>query len=99
MAGMQQAERRGRGLAAVLAILLAVLAVASLAIGPTPIAPLTAAQALVADLGGPSIIVREIRLPRTLLALLIGAAHGMTGAALQGLLRNPLADASVLGAP
>jgi iron complex transport system permease protein len=99
MSGMQEAEQRGRGLAAVLAILLAALAVASLAIGPAPIAPLTAAQALVADLGGASIIVREIRLPRTLLALLIGASHGMTGAALQGLLRNPLADASVFGAP
>ncbi|HEY7384728.1 MAG TPA: iron ABC transporter permease [Beijerinckiaceae bacterium] len=92
-------KQRGRRLAALLAILLAVLAVASLAIGPAPIAPLTAAQALVTDLGGASIIVREIRLPRTLLAILIGAAHGVTGAALQGLLRNPLADASVLGAP
>ncbi|HEX2724602.1 MAG TPA: iron chelate uptake ABC transporter family permease subunit, partial [Beijerinckiaceae bacterium] len=92
-------KRRGRGLVAILAVLLAVLAVASLAIGPAAIAPLTAAQALVTDLGGASVIVREIRLPRTLLAVMIGAAHGMTGAALQGLLRNPLADASVLGAP
>jgi iron complex transport system permease protein len=43
--------------------------------------------------------VREIRLPRTLLAVLIGGTLGVTGAALQGLLRNPLADASVFGAP
>lgn len=42
-------------------------------------------------------IVREIRLPRALMAWLVGAALGMTGAALQGLLRNPLADAGVVG--
>jgi iron complex transport system permease protein len=42
-------------------------------------------------------IVWEIRLPRTLTAWLVGAALGLSGAALQGLLRNPLADAGVLG--
>ena len=76
-----------------------VLAIASLAIGPAPIAPWTAAKALFADLGSASVIVREIRLPRTLLAILIGGTLGLIGAALQGLLRNPLADASVFGAP
>ena len=45
------------------------------------------------------IILLDIRLPRTLLAPLIGAAFGMSGAALQGFLRNPLAEPSVLGAP
>lgn len=39
----------------------------------------------------------QLRLPRLLLALLIGAAQGMAGAALQGLLRNPLADPGLLG--
>ena len=43
--------------------------------------------------------MRDIRLPRTLLAILIGGTLGATGAALQGLLRNPLADSSVFGAP
>ncbi|MBK6596729.1 MAG: iron ABC transporter permease [Proteobacteria bacterium] len=42
-------------------------------------------------------ILLEIRLPRTLLALLVGASLGMAGAALQGLLRNPLADPGVIG--
>jgi iron complex transport system permease protein len=94
-------EPRGsrRGLLVLLGALTVVLAVASLAIGPAPIAPLTAAAALVADLGSASIIVREIRLPRTLLAIGIGGTLGLSGAALQGLLRNPLADASVFGAP
>lgn len=45
-----------------------------------------------------AIVVGEIRLPRTLLALAVGAALGLSGAALQGLLRNPLADPSLTGA-
>lgn len=42
-------------------------------------------------------IVWEIRAPRALSGLLVGAALALSGAALQGLLRNPLADAGVLG--
>ncbi len=42
-------------------------------------------------------IVGDVRLPRTLLALMVGATLGMAGAALQGLLRNPLADPGVVG--
>jgi len=42
-------------------------------------------------------VVLEIRLPRTVLALLVGASLGLSGAVLQGLLRNPLADPGVLG--
>jgi len=42
-------------------------------------------------------IVRELRLPRVLLAALVGAALGVSGAVLQALLRNPLADPYVLG--
>ena len=42
-------------------------------------------------------ILVELRLPRTLLGLAIGAVLGVTGAALQGLLRNPLAAPDVLG--
>jgi len=42
-------------------------------------------------------ILFELRLPRTLLALTIGAALGMSGAAMQGYTRNPLADPGALG--
>ena len=42
-------------------------------------------------------IVWDIRFPRALVAWLVGAALGLAGAALQGLLRNPLADSGVLG--
>jgi len=48
--------------------------------------------------GRDALIVGEVRLPRTLLAILVGAALGLGGAALQGLLRNPLADPSLVGA-
>jgi iron complex transport system permease protein len=88
-----------RTLNAGLALLVATLAVASLAIGPAPLSPWQAARALVFDVGSASVIVREIRLPRTLLAVLIGWIYGISGAALQGLLRNPLADPAVFGAP
>jgi len=44
-----------------------------------------------------TVIVREIRLPRVLLAVLVGAALATAGTALQALLRNPLADPYVLG--
>ena len=42
-------------------------------------------------------IIVDIRLPRTLLALLVGAVLAMCGAAMQGLFRNPLADPSLIG--
>ncbi len=45
-----------------------------------------------------SLIIYELRLPRILLALLIGWALGLSGAAIQGLLKNPLAEPMVLGA-
>jgi iron complex transport system permease protein len=88
-----------RPLNAGLVLLLATLALASLTIGPAPLGPWQAARALLLDDGAASVIVREIRLPRTLLAILIGWVFGLSGAALQGLLRNPLADPAVFGAP
>ncbi|WP_138381113.1 FecCD family ABC transporter permease [Luteithermobacter gelatinilyticus] len=44
-----------------------------------------------------TIIIQELRLPRVALGLLAGATLGLSGAALQGLLRNPLADPGVIG--
>ena len=46
---------------------------------------------------GDTLIIWQIRLPRALAAFLVGAALGASGAALQGLLRNPLAEPGVLG--
>ncbi|MGE0597673.1 MAG: FecCD family ABC transporter permease [Hyphomonadaceae bacterium] len=66
---------------------------ASLLLGSTPL-PFSA---LLSDDVTARTIVWEIRFPRTLTAWLVGAALGLAGAALQGLLRNPLADSGVLG--
>ena len=43
------------------------------------------------------LILLQIRLPRTLLAVLVGGGLGLSGAVLQGALRNPLADPGLLG--
>lgn len=86
--------------ALVLSGLTALLFVVSLGFGPVRLSPITVVQSL---FGGGSeeqrIIVQEIRLPRALLGLAIGAILGLSGAALQGLLRNPLAAPSLFGAP
>ena len=52
---------------------------------------------LAGDVTSGSIILFEVRLPRALLALLTGASLALSGAALQGLLRNPLASPDILG--
>jgi len=79
--------------------LMIVAAVASLALGSVPLAPARVLAAL-AGHGDPvaTAIVIELRLPRTILGLGVGAMLGLAGAALQGYLRNPLAEPSVLGA-
>jgi iron complex transport system permease protein len=64
---------------------------AALWLGPTPLADPFASDAAT------RLIVWEVRFPRALTAWLVGAALGLSGAALQGLLRNPLADPGVLG--
>ena len=83
-----------------LAALVALLALGSLGTGPVRLSPLIVVDALIG--GGTDIqriIVGEIRLPRMILGLAIGAILGLSGAALQGLLRNPLASPSLFGAP
>jgi iron complex transport system permease protein len=84
----------------VLLALVALLFVVSLGVGPVRLSPLAATQGLFASSSDPhAVIVREIRLPRAVLALAIGGILGLSGAAMQGLLRNPLAAPSLFGAP
>ncbi len=73
--------------------------VLSLMVGPAGLSPRAALAGLFSGDGPAGIVVRDIRLPRTLLAVLIGATLGLSGAALQGLLRNPLAEPALFGAP
>ncbi len=77
---------------------LAVLIVAAVLWGAVPLSP-RAIAAAVAGRGDPETvaIVRALRLPRVALAVLVGAALGMAGGALQGSLRNALAEPYLLG--
>lgn len=89
------------------ALLLAAAAVASLAIGPVVIAPGKVLSILwqgafgtraheAADLRDFAVVL-DIRLPRTAMAALVGAALAVAGAVLQGVFRNPLADPGLVG--
>ncbi|OLF53439.1 FecCD family ABC transporter permease [Pseudomonas chlororaphis] len=91
-------RRRAWGLLAG-TLLLALMALLSLAVGSRPIplaATLDALQAM--DLHNDEhLIVRELRLPRTLIGLLAGLALGVAGAVMQAVTRNPLAEPGLLG--
>ena len=81
-----------------LAALTLILLLVSLLTGPASMGPAESIRALVA--GGDEaamLIMREIRLPRALLAALVGFSLGVSGAALQGFLRNPLAEPGIIG--
>src|ERR1700730_6126871 len=100
MATADIAARRRASVMSALVVVVVLLALASLGIGPVRLSPVSVIDAL---FGGGSdvqqVIVREIRLPRVILGFAIGAILGLSGAALQGLLRNPLASPSLFGAP
>lgn len=87
-----------RPLYAVLGLLCLAGVAASLTVGPSAVSVGSALADLFngADTTA-ALIIGEIRLPRAILAAAVGAALGMSGAALQGLLRNPLAEPAVIG--
>src|SRR5688500_17466647 len=83
---------------AVSILVLLLAAVASLFMGRVDLSP----QVLIEGVTTPGVnlaklVVVELRLPRALLAILAGAALGLSGAVLQGLTRNPLAEPGLLG--
>ncbi|WP_406428920.1 FecCD family ABC transporter permease [Streptomyces sp. NBC_01589] len=92
-------RRHRRALAtatAVLALLVAVLL--SLAVGARTIAPSAVLDALLH--GGHSDaaeVIRQLRVPRTLIGLMVGTALALAGTVLQGITRNPIADPGILG--
>lgn len=79
--------------------LLVLVSLLSIAIGSKQIPLSTVLDALrhynVADTD--QVIVRSLRVPRTLIGLMVGAALGLSGALMQGVTRNPLADPGILG--
>jgi iron complex transport system permease protein len=80
-----------------LALLALVLGLASLFMGPANLPVSEVVSGLFSRDGIASVIAQQIRFPRAALALLVGAALGASGAALQGLFRNPLAEPGVTG--
>ncbi|HET9797177.1 MAG TPA: iron ABC transporter permease [Gemmatimonadaceae bacterium] len=88
--------RRTFWVALVAAVLLAALG--GLAVGPVRLTPIEVWDALRGRGTVTAIaIMRDIRAPRVVLAALVGAALAMSGAALQGTMRNPLAEPYLLG--
>ena len=86
----------------ILVFLLVLAALVSLFAGYQPIGFLDAMSGVFShpwadDKSVNAVIMQEIRLPRTILAVAIGASLGVSGAALQGLFRNPLAEPGILG--
>ena len=89
--------RAGPGLTLLLGLALVGALLLSLGIGPSRLGPLDTLVALFRGDDAAAVIVREIRLPRAALGLVIGATLGLSGAGLQGLFRNPLAEPGIVG--
>jgi len=83
----------------VLAVAAFLVAIAALAVGARPIPPGTVLEALLWPdrTLNDHLVVLDLRLPRMLAGLLVGAALGVSGALMQGITRNPLADPGLLG--
>jgi len=90
-------RRRGAGLA-VAALLLLVVALASVAVGARSISLPTVFATLFGDsTPDAQFVVWQLRVPRTLAGVIVGAALGAAGTLMQALTRNPLADPGLLG--
>ncbi|MFI7442367.1 FecCD family ABC transporter permease [Nonomuraea indica] len=103
VAGGPAAPRRTRqavlaaGLVAALGLLV-LAGLASVALGARAVPPATVLDAFLApDGSNDHTVVRQLRVPRTLLGIGVGAALGLAGALMQSLTRNPLADPGLLG--
>src|SRR5690606_22635650 len=94
---------RARFAIALLAVLLAVVMAASLGSGASDASALGVLRHWLAGTAADAasirdrIIVQDIRLPRAVLGALVGAALAVSGAVMQGLFRNPLADPGLIG--
>jgi iron complex transport system permease protein len=89
--------RRALGLVLALAALVFTLLL-SISVGAKPIALHRVWELLLhPDGSDDAIVIRDLRIPRTMLGLLVGAALGVAGALMQALTRNPLADPGLLG--
>ncbi|WP_330925993.1 FecCD family ABC transporter permease [Candidatus Sororendozoicomonas aggregata] len=89
----------------VLSIALPIILLFSVGTGPVAIAPMDILAILSDRIGllttsineQSQLIIESIRLPRTLMGIMVGAALAVAGASMQGIFRNPLADPSIIG--
>jgi iron complex transport system permease protein len=89
---------RSRALLAVLIGSVSLLFLLSTAVGRASIEFLDVIGAVIrGDLTPETLVFTELRVPRALLSILVGASLGVSGAAMQGLLRNPLAEPGIIG--
>jgi iron complex transport system permease protein len=89
--------RRPSRLTLGLAVAILTASVMGLLLGETAFSMAQIGQALADPGSGPGEVLWQVRSPRVATALMVGAALGLSGAVMQGLLRNPLADPGVLG--
>jgi iron complex transport system permease protein len=94
---LRRRNSRTAALTCGLGLLALALAAMSLLIGPSGLSAKEILRGLFSGHGTASVIAQQIRLPRAVLALFVGGALGASGAALQGLFRNPLAEPGVTG--
>jgi len=80
-----------------LSVLIAAASVMGILLGETVFDMAQMRQAFADPVSGPAEVLWQVRAPRVATALMVGAALGLSGAVMQGLLRNPLADPGVLG--
>lgn len=93
-----QFEKRAVLVIAVLVLLVLIATVLGTSLGSDVISPLEILRTILGlNAGEYDFVVLTLRLPRVLLSLLVGAALGMSGAILQGVIRNPLASPDVIG--
>ncbi|AXK47002.1 FecCD family ABC transporter permease [Brachybacterium saurashtrense] len=104
--GLRARSRRTAAILLVLAALLAVSLLLCVGIGPVPLSPAVSLQVIAHQLGAPvppvpdpaaQAIVWSVRVPRVLMGAAVGACLAISGAALQAMVRNLLADPYILG--
>ncbi len=97
-AGLMKKQRRAAAVASIFTVLLIVLFLVSLNTGVIRIDPVTVIKTIFGS-GEPrdELLLFEFRLPRITIAVLIGMGLAVSGAVLQGIVKNPLADPGIIG--
>ena len=81
----------------ILSCLLCIMIIIAVAVGSVFVPPKDIFQAIFSSEGGSAGIVRDIRIPRVIMGVLVGANLSVAGAMLQGVMGNPLADPGITG--